>query len=106
MKDDSKERRESWMAIILSHPGCRALALELARGLRVAGDPHISVVDIEVARKYVIKCLQSRPLEQLEVMTIDQVAALWAKGAYGAACYRARPAQSTRRRPSRERPAS
>ena len=106
MKDDTKERRGSWMAMILSHPECRALAFELARGLRVAGDPHISVVEIEVATKYLIKCLQNRPLDQLEVMTVDQVAALWAKGAYGAACYRAKLAQRPARPPLRDRGAT
>lgn len=103
MKDDTKERRASWMAMVLSHPECRTLALELARGLRAAGDPHVSVVDVEVATKYLTKCLQNRPLDQLEAMTIDQVAALWAKGAYGAACYRTKPVQGNARPPFRDR---
>jgi hypothetical protein len=88
-KAEEAEWRENFYANHIGDPGCRAIAIELARNLRSPGDPHVTVVDLEVATKYLLTCVLARSVSALSTMGADQVAAVWAQGAYGAACYRA-----------------
>jgi hypothetical protein len=89
LQAEEAEWRENFYADHIADPRCRAMAFDLARNLRAASDPHVSLVDLEVATKYLRTCILARSVAALSTMTLDQVAALWAQGAYGAARYRA-----------------
>lgn len=101
LQAEEAEWRENFYANHIADAGCRAMAFELARNLRGAGDAHVSVVDLEVATKYLRTCILSRSVTALGTMTMEQVAAMWAQGAYGAARYRA---QRGARQPHSEGP--
>jgi hypothetical protein len=94
---EDDEWRDGWLADVVADPDCRSAAMEIARGLRQDGDPHVSVADLEASTAYLRKALGRRPVTELGGMTLDRVAALWARGAHGAACYRARTTAIHRR---------
>jgi len=54
------------------------------------GDPPVAVSDVVAARNYLRRCLDNMSVNELAGKSDDEIASLWARGAIGAARYRAR----------------
>ena len=86
---DENEWRESLFASLVDSPDVEALALKVARTLGGVNDPQVQMADVMGARRYLRTCVHRMSVEEAQVLTGEQAADLWARGALGAARYRA-----------------
>jgi hypothetical protein len=84
---DETEWRESLFASLVDTPEIEALALKVARTLGGVNDPQIQMADVTGARRYLRTCVHRMSVEEAQVLTGEQAADLWARGALGAARY-------------------
>ena len=54
-----------------------------------ANDPQVQMADVTGARRYLRTCVHRMSVEEAQVLTGEHAADLWARGALGAARYRA-----------------
>lgn len=86
---DEDEWRETLFASLVDTPEIEARALRVARTLGGANDPPVQMADVTGARRYLRTCVHRMSIEEANVLTGEQAADLWARGALGAARYRA-----------------
>lgn len=103
MDDAEKEWRQATYESVIADPRLKALARDIAENSRHEGDPELGAGDMEAARRYLRKCMYNMGAVELQQVSNMELAALLARGALGAARYRARSAvpsgTATRRRP-------
>lgn len=58
-------------------------------------EPAVAPADIQAARSYLRRCMDNMTMSELSQKPIDDLAALWARGALGAARYRVRERRGT-----------
>jgi hypothetical protein len=104
---DDREWRESLFAGIVSDRKVRSRVHAHISMMYEAGDPVVTPADLMAARHYLRKCMTNMTSVELEIKTEDDLAALWARGAVGAAKYRGRdrPGGRTARRKDADREA-
>jgi hypothetical protein len=83
------EWREALFASLVDAPEIEEQALRVARTLGGANDPQVQMADVTGARRYLRTCVHRMSIEEAQVLTGEQAADLWARGALGAARYRA-----------------
>lgn len=80
---------ETAFAQLVSSPEVRRAAqLEMSR-LAVGGATAPEAADLEAARVYLRRCIANMSVLEVESITAQSAGALWARGALGAARYRA-----------------
>ncbi len=84
---------------IVADRAVQARTVDYAETMRVDGDPEISMSDVQASRAYLRACIFNMSPTEASEKRPEDLAALWARGALGAAKYRSRKSQkSTRRR--------
>jgi hypothetical protein len=86
--EDVAEWYELAFVDVVSDPNVRALARRDATRLASPEGPFPEAADFEAARPYLRKCMDNMSVAELEELTDEQAAALWARGACGAARFR------------------
>jgi hypothetical protein len=96
---------DSWYQTIYERLVCDSTtqrrALEYAIGMRRDADPELSLSDVHAARAYLRACMFNMTPTELHAKKPDELAALWGRGALGAARYRSRDPQIGKRRKRR-----
>jgi hypothetical protein len=88
---DENEWRENLFASLVDTPEIEALALKVARTLGSANDPEVRMADVTGARVTCGRAFTGCPSKRRRCSRASGRAAhLWARGALGAARYRAR----------------
>lgn len=100
---DSAEWLSSVFAEVISHPDTRQIARIEAQRLVGPDESPPQAADFEAARPYLRKCLENMSAPELSQLTYAAAAALWARGAVGAARYRERMGRTPRERSFRRR---
>lgn len=102
--DEDRNWKMDFYIATAGDPEVKALAWRIAVAARMPDDPVLSVADLAASRNYLRKCMQRVPSNELQTMTPEELAGLWARGALGAARYRvnggaaARPRVKLKRR--------
>lgn len=89
MGDDEREWKQSMYEQAVSDPNFKSLAWQMAERLVGADDPELGAGDVEAARRYLRACMLNMSVYELQTVTTQELAGLLARGALGAARYRA-----------------
>ncbi len=89
MDPEQTEWREGIIAELVSNPRVEERAWHLATGMAEEGDPGISRQDAVASRPYLRACIMRMPEAEVSALSDEAAASLWARGALGAARYRA-----------------
>jgi hypothetical protein len=90
---EDREWLTSFFADVLSDPSLRRRVNHHALQLQEPDTPDVTPSDIQAAVPYLRVCVLNMTPNEAAAMTIDDLAALWARGAAGAAKYRTKPAR-------------
>ena len=91
---------------VVADRAVQARAIDYAETMRLDGDPEISMSDVQASRAYLRACIFSMSQTEASEKRPDDLAALWARGALGAAKYRSgKSHKPTRRRRAKDRDA-
>lgn len=103
MKNPNRDSEtKAWLlevfASLLAEPGLRKRVHHHAALVREPDAPQVTPSDVQASVPYLRACVLNMTPEEASTLSVDDVAALWARGAAGAAKYRTR----TTMRPSAE----
>jgi hypothetical protein len=68
-----------------------------AKAMRSEDDPDVLVSDVQASRAYLKQCMMNMSTSELSAKPFAELAALWARGALGAARYRSKGGSKRRR---------
>ena len=95
---------EDWYEIryeqIVADPWIQDRAWAFADSMRASDDPEISKSDVQASRAYVRRCIFNMSVTEASSKAREEIAALWGRGALGAARYRNRAPKPRRARRS------
>ncbi|MEO7034244.1 MAG: hypothetical protein ABI548_10160 [Polyangiaceae bacterium] len=104
---DNAEWYEACYEQIVANKAVQTRALTYAQAMRGRDDPEIVIPDVQGSRAYLRACVLNMSVAELSEKKTDEFAALWARGALGAAKYRSgRTLSKLKRRKPRDRPDS
>jgi hypothetical protein len=90
--DEDRDAKLEYFHHAVSNPEVkRRLSLHLSS---MEGGDEVAPSDVQAAGNYLRTCILNMDMPELEMKSLDELAALWARGALGAAQYR-RQRQST-----------
>jgi len=75
---------------VVSDEGIHALVWRHLEGSQESGGPKVLEMDVAAGRKYLRRCMLNMSQIELQALSSRDAAALWARGAQGAAIYRNR----------------
>jgi hypothetical protein len=87
---EDREWLATFFAEALAEPSLRQRVGHHATQLREPDTPNVTPSDVQAAVPYLRACVFNMTPDEAAALTIDDLAALWARGAVGAAKYRAR----------------
>ncbi len=99
MVPEEREYRDSRFEEVVADPTMRGSIYRHLSFLAEPDEPAVAPADVQAARHYLRRCMDNMSMNELAEKSRDDLAALWARGALGAARYRARerPPARTRR---------
>jgi len=87
---DNRAWLEARFDEVVGNPVMRARVHAHISQMAEPDDPGVAISDIVAARHYLRKCMERTSVNELAEKSDDELASLWARGAMGAARYRAR----------------
>ena len=90
--NEREERETHFLQIVESPPYRRAAELQAA-AMREESDPQIHRSDLAAGTRYLKTCMDNMTLSEVQYRDDQVFVALWARGALGAARYRAAKAK-------------
>jgi hypothetical protein len=101
--DDDREWRSAFLGNVVNDPRLRLRVSYHISVICGPDDPEVTPADVQAARGYLKKCVERMPTGELANKDWDDLAALWARGALGAARFRASGARPFRQESYRSR---
>lgn len=105
MTEDDRDWILAVFGDVTADPEVKRRVMAYAAELRSEDDPAVHVADVDAARAYLKTSLLRRSVLEIQGMTALEFASLWARGALGAARYRAAGSGRTTRRTKADEPA-
>jgi hypothetical protein len=95
MKDHSRDSEtKAWLldffASVLAEPGLRQRVHHHAALVQEPDAPQVTPSDVQASVPYLRACILNMTPDEASTLSVDDLAALWARGAAGAAKYRTR----------------
>lgn len=90
MTQDEKDYREGIFTDAVADEKVRERVYVHISFMADEAEPPVAPADVQAARSYLRRCMDNMSMSELSQKTLDDLAALWARGALGAARYRVR----------------
>lgn len=92
ISDDERDDIDSLHADVISNESVIKLVFKQVVELCESDDPVVHEADVWAARRYLLRCMENMSEYERKSSDYAEFAGLWARGAIGAARYRARRA--------------
>jgi hypothetical protein len=95
---EDREWYDKYYEAAVANAEVRSSTMVCAARMRSVDDPEIQPSDVLASRAYLRKCMTNMSMAELATKSYPELAALWARGALGAARYRSSGGGKPRRR--------